>query len=348
MKYNKLSSELREQCNMKKNVLCGMMIILLITSTLVGCSNNKNDNVNAAEIVNVDKTVKVEDKSITYFMSGKVQADESAIITSKINARPSEISVDIGSTVNKGDNVIIFDSKDLEAQVEQAQAAVDVAQASLNKIKSGSRPEQIQQATATLESTKANYENAKSNNTRNKDVFDAGGIPKAQLDQSDAAYVAAESTYKSAQAALDMLNKGETAESIAVAEAQVKSAQAALNTAQVQLQNGTLSSPISGVVTAKNINVGELATMGAPLISIVNLDTIIINAYMPSTYINKVSVNQEVVIKVSEIPDKEFEGQISVIDSAIDSKNKNILVKVKFKDKDPLLKPGMFAEIGIR
>ena len=40
-------------------------------------------------------------------MAGKVQADESAVITSKINARPSEISVDVGSTVNKGDNVII-------------------------------------------------------------------------------------------------------------------------------------------------------------------------------------------------------------------------------------------------
>lgn len=333
---------------MKKNVLCGMIIVLLVTSTLVGCSNNKNDNANAAEIVNVDKIVKVEDKSIAYFMSGKVQADESAVITSKINARPSEISVDVGSTVNKGDNVITFDSKDLEAQVGQAQAAVDVAQANLNKIKSGSRPEQIQQAIATLESTKANYENAKSNYVRNKDVFDAGGIPKAQLDQSETACTATESTYKSAQAALDMLNKGETAESIAVAEAQVKSAEAALNTAQVQLQNGTLSSPISGVVTAKNINIGELATMGAPLISIVNLDTIMINAYMPSTYINKVSVNQEVVIKVSEMPDKEFEGEISVINSAVDSKNKNILVKVKFKDKDPLLKPGMFAEIGIR
>lgn len=333
---------------MKKNVLCGMIIVLLVTSTLVGCSNNKNDNANAAEIVDVDKTVKGENKSIAYFMSGKVQADESTVIAAKINARPSEISVDIGSTVNKGDNVIIFDSKDLEAQVGQAQASVDVAQASLNKIKSGSRPEQIQQATATLESTKANYENAKSNNVRNKDVFDAGGIPKAQLDQSETACTAAESTYKSAQAALDMLNKGETAESIAVAEAQVKSAEAALNTAQVQLKNGTLSSPISGVVTAKNINIGELATMGAPLISIVNLDTIMINAYMPSTYINRVSVNQEVVIKVSEIPDKEFDGEISVIDSAVDSKNKNILVKVKFKEKDPLLKPGMFAEIGIR
>ena len=145
-----------------------------------------------------------------------------------------------------------------------------------------------------------------------------------------------------------MLNKGETAESIAVVEAQVKSAEAALNTAQVQLQNGAIASPVSGVVTSKNINIGELATVGAPLITIVNLDSILVNAYIPSTYINRISVNQEVVIKVSEIPNKEFEGEISVIDSVVDSKNKNILVKVKFTDKDPLLKPGMFAEVGIR
>ena len=216
-------------------------------------------------------------------MSGKVQADESAVITSKINARASDISVDVGSTVNKGDYVITFDSKDLEAQVGQAQAGVDVAQANLNKIKSGTRPEQIEQAKQLLKVLRQIMKMLKANNARNKDVFDAGGIPKSQLDQSETTLTAAESTYKSAQAALDMLNKGETAESIAISEAQVKSAQAALNTAQVQLQNGAISSPISGVVSAKNINNGELATVGAPLFSIVNLDTIMINAYMPST-----------------------------------------------------------------
>ena len=327
---------------MKKNILWVMMIVLLVTSTLAGCSNNKNDN------TNVDETVNVQDKKINYFMSGKVQADESAAITSKINARVLSLSVDVGSTVNKGDNIITLDSKDLEAQVGQAQAGVDVAQANLNKIKSGSRPEQIEEAKAALESAKASYENAKTNNARNKDVFDAGGLPKSELDKSETTLAATEATCKSAQAALDLLNNGETAESIAISEAQVKSAEAALNTAQVQLQNGIISSPISGVVSAKNINDGELATAGTPLLSIVNLDTIIINSYIPSTLINKISVNQEVVIKVSEIPDKEFNGEITVIDSVIDSKNKNILVKVKFDDKDPLLKPGMFAEIGIR
>lgn len=327
---------------MKKNILWVMMIVLLVTSTLAGCSNNKNDN------TNVDETVNVQDKKINYFMSGKVQADESAAITSKINARVLSLSVDVGSTVNKGDNIITLDSKDLEAQVGQAQAGVDVAQANLNKIKSGSRPEQIEEAKAALESAKASYENAKTNNARNKDVFDAGGLPKSELDKSETTLAATEATCKSAQAALDLLNNGETAESIAISEAQVKSAEAALNTAQVQLQNGIISSPISGVVSAKNINDGELATAGTPLLSIVNLDTIIINSYIPSTLINKISVNQEVVIKVSEIRDKEFNGEITVIDSVIDSKNKNILVKVKFDDKDPLLKPGMFAEIGIR
>ncbi|BCZ44790.1 RND transporter [Clostridium gelidum] len=333
---------------MKKNILWVMMIVLLVTSTIAGCSNSKYDSTNVDEAVNVDKTVNAQDKDITYFMSGKVQADESAVITSKINARVLNISVDVGSTVNQGDNLITFDSKDIQAQVGQAQAGVDVAQANLNKIKSGTRPEQIEQSKATLESAKANYDNAKVNNTRNKDVFDAGGIPKSELDKSETTLTNVESAYKSAQAAFDMLNKGETAESISISEAQVKSAEAALNTAQVQLQNGAIVSPISGVVSAKNINNGELATVGAPLISIVNLDTIMINAYMPPTFINKIAVNQEVTIKVSEIPDKEFKGEISVIDSVIDSKNKNILVKIKFKDKDPLLKPGMFVEIGIR
>lgn len=327
---------------MKKGILWTMIVTLIITSCLSGCSNNVSAN------DNVDETASVQEKKIIYFMSGKVQADESAVITSKINSRVADISVDVGSLVNKGECVITFDAKDIEAQVAQAKAGVDVAQANLNKIKSGSRPEQIEQATAALETAKANYENVKTNYTRNKDVYDVGGISKSQLDQSETAVTAAESTCKSAQAALDMLKKGETAEGIAVVEAQVKSAEAALNTAQVQLQNGTIESPISGVVTGKNINVGELATVGAPLITIVNLDSVLVNAYMPSTYINKISVSQKVVIKVSEIPDKEFEGEISVIDSAVDPKNKNILVKVKFKDKEPLLKPGMFAEVGIR
>lgn len=326
---------------MKKCILWIMVLMLLVTSNISGCSNNKNNN------TTIDETAIIPDQKINYFMSGKVEADESAAITSKINARVSSMNVDVGDAVSKGDSIIILDSKDMEAEAQQAQAAVEVAQANLNKVKSGSRPEQIEEAEAAVESAKANYENVKTTNERNKVIFDAEGMSKSALEQSETALVAAEATYKSAQAALDMLNKGETSESIAIAESQVKSAQATLNTAQVQLENGVIKSPISGVITAKNINEGELAIAGTTLLSIVNLDTIVINAYVPSTYINKMSVNQEVKIKISEVPDKEFDGEISVIDPIVDSKNKNVLVKVLFKEKDPLLKPGMFAEVGI-
>lgn len=329
---------------MKKNILLSMfslLIIFTVTLNLVGCNNSKNENTNTEENINT------EADSVVYFMSGKVQADESADITSKINARILNINADIGSTVKKGDCVINLDSKDLEAQVAQAQADVNTAESNLNKAKSGTRPEQIAQAQATLDSAKANYDTSKANNERNQNLFDSGAIPKAQLEQSQTAYTVAESSYKSAQAALEMLNNGETSQTIATFEAQLKKAQAVLATTQVQLQNGMIVSPISGVVTAKNIKDGELATVGAPILTIVNLDTVVINAYIPTTYINKISLNQEVIIKVSEIPDKKFNGEIVVIDSASDPKSKNVFVKVKFKDKDELLKPGMFAEIGI-
>ncbi len=327
---------------MKKYSLHILVSLLLPIFLLTGCSGSKN---NAVKTIAADKS---ENQPITYIMSGKIKAEESADITSKISAKVLSINVDVGSVVNKGDCLIKLDSKDLEAAAAQQQSAVNIAKANLNKIKSGARPEQIAQAQAQFDSAKANYENIKNTYEINEEIFEAGGLPKIQLDQSKTALAAAEAAYKSAESTLSMLNNGETADTIAVYEAQLKGAMAGLNTAEVLLQNGTVTSPISGVVTAKNINNGELAAAGVPLLTVVNLNSLIINAYIPSTLANEIYTNQQVSIKVSEISGKEFTGVISVISSAVDSKNKNILVKVKINEADSMLKPGMFAEIGIK
>ena len=57
---------------------------------------------------------------------------------------------------------------------------------------------------------------------------------------------------------------------------------------------------------------------------------------------------QSVVVKVSEVPDKQFAGKITVINSKLNSQSRNILVKVTLADPNSLLKPGMFAEIGLK
>ncbi|HEX9060666.1 MAG TPA: efflux RND transporter periplasmic adaptor subunit, partial [Clostridia bacterium] len=147
---------------------------------------------------------------------------------------------------------------------------------------------------------------------------------------------------------LQMVKQGATKETVNIVQNQVQQAEADLEAAKVQLVNGTITAPVSGTVTAKNINVGELASPGVALLSVVNDGNLYINAYLPSGMIQEVKEGQQVIVKVSEIPDKKFDGEITLVNSVVNSANKNVLVKVSLKDPDSVLKPGMFAEIALK
>lgn len=326
---------------MRKFMLPVFFLILLATFILTGCKADKTTAPTPAP------TTDSLSKNKIYFMAGKIEADDKAEITSKITAKVAEINVDLGSVVKKGDPIIKLDAEDLEAQVAQAQAGVNTAQANLAKIQRGARPEQISQAQAAFDSARISYENAKNTYERNKQLFNAEAISQSQLEQSQTACAAAEASYKSAQEALDMLKNGETPETISISQSQLEQAQAALQLTRSQLNNATIVSPLSGIVSARNINPGELATTGVPLVTVVNHDSLSINAYLSAALLSKIEVGQEVAIKVAEVPGAVCKGEISVIGSVIDDKNKSILINVKLKDHDSSIKPGMFAEIGL-
>ncbi|MEN6328565.1 MAG: efflux RND transporter periplasmic adaptor subunit [Syntrophomonas sp.] len=244
-----------------------------------------------------------------YFMAGEVEAGEEADISSKITARVANISFDIGSKVAKGDPLIQLNTRDLEDQAAHANAVLAEAQAA-------------------MVGTQAGYAKAQNDHDRNQALFNAGAIAKSQLEQSLVELAAADSAFKSAQA-------------------RVEQARATLLLASTQLGNGIITSPISGVISVKNINPGELAVAGAQLLTVVNTDGLIVNAYLPASLVSKVKAGQKVTVKIAEVPDKFFNGQISLIDAVIDNKCNNVLVKVRLTDQDPLLKPGMFAEIAL-
>jgi HlyD family secretion protein len=180
---------------------------------------------------------------------------------------------------------------------------------------------QAAQAKAVLDGVATGYQNAKSNYERNYRLYNNGLISKSLFEQYQTAFATAEGSFKSAQAALEF--------------------------ARTQLDKGTIVAPISGIISARNIQSGELAIAGVPLASMVNPIDIIVNAYLPARLIDKVKVGQQVVVKVSEISEQQFDGEITVINSVIDSKSKNILVKVKFSKPSTALRAGMFAEIGL-
>ncbi|NMM65160.1 HlyD family efflux transporter periplasmic adaptor subunit [Clostridium sp. P21] len=325
---------------MKKTTL----FCLVLAVFLSGCSSS-----NANTSKNVQNTKSVQQSSNNQFiMAGKIEANQEANLTSKISAKVAEISVDVGSKVNQGDVIIKLDTQDLQAQVDKAQASVNTARANLANASNGSRPEQIEQQQGVLDSASQSYATAKKSYDRVQALVNSGAEAQQQLDLAKQQLASAEGQYKSAQAQLDMLKNGPTSSSIDVYKAQVNEAEAGLKIAQTSLSNATITAPISGVVNAKNINIGEIASPGATLVSISNSGALCVNAYAPLEIVNGLKEGQDVMIKVSEVPDKEFQGKITVINSKLNSQSTNILVKVSVIDPNLLLKPGMFAEVGLK
>ncbi len=317
--------------------------LVLVTMLLVGGCGDKNKPTATKA---VDQSAKSAQE--VYIMAGKIDAKTQATISAKITAKVAQLNVDVGSQVRQGDPLIVLDANDIRSQVRQAEAAVATAEANLNNTLAGSRPNQISQAQAAVESARVSQDNSQKNFERMKGLYLQGAISMQQYETAQTQLAAADAQSKSAQDQLDMLKQGATKETITILQKQVQQAQATLDVTRTQLSYGTIAAPISGTITAKNINVGELATPGVTLVSIVNDQSLCVNAYLPAGLIGQVKEGQRVIVKISEIPEKKFAGTVTMVNSVISSASKNVLVKVALLTPDPALKPGMFATIALK
>jgi len=317
-------------------------IFLIILLFLSGC------NMDRATKGVKQTAAEAAPKKPIYLMAGTVEANQKTDVTSKVTAKVAEVVVEIGTEVDKGQALIKLDTKDLQAQLDQAKAGVAIAEANLEKALKGARPELKLEAEALVDSANKSYDNAKNNYNRINKLFLKGFSSKQQLEIAEGQMASAKGQLKSAKEKLNLLRNGERKETISLMKAQVKQAKAVLKMAQNQLDDCIITAPISGVITTKEANVGELVSPGRTLVSIMNTDDFVVKAYLPVTFKDKIKSGQQVEVRISELANKLLTGKVMAIDPAIDQNSKKILVKVRLNGEDTTLKPGMFAEIGLK
>ncbi len=178
---------------------------------------------------------------------------------------------------------------------------------------------------------------------------------KAAVNAAEGQYRVAEAAVDVAQAALDTLRAGAMPEEIAVARAKVHQAQASLATLDAQLAQTIIKSPLNGVVSSRVAHEGEIATPGATLMTVADLDQVTLTIYVPENRINMVALGQSVDVKVDSFPDEVFQGEITYIARRAEFTPKNVqtkeervnmvfAVKVHIPNADHRLKPGMPAD----
>ncbi len=157
-------------------------------------------------------------------------------------------------------------------------------------------------------------------------------------------------TVSGLQAALDKAVAGPTADDIQAQQAQVEQAQASVQNIEAQIAQASLVSPINSVITVQNAKVGQIASPGQTLVSIISNTDLEVDADVPETDIGKIAVGDPVSMSFEALPNETFTGKVFYIDPAetIISGVVDYLVKTSFDNLDPRNKSGLTENLNIK
>jgi RND family efflux transporter MFP subunit len=131
------------------------------------------------------------------------------------------------------------------------------------------------------------------------------------------------------------------------AQAQVEQAEAALMSMKSQLNDASITAPISGIIGKRYYENGDMAQPTAPVVKIVQMDRVKVEFDATEEDLGKLSQGQPAVITVKAYPDKKFTGAVNKISPILDPMTRMAEIEVLVDNPDALLKPGMYAEVQV-
>jgi len=269
-----------------------------------------------------------------------------------------ELTVDEGQHVNAGQLIARLDNAELASVVMQNKASLQEAMTRLAELKAGSRVQEIERARASVNAQAADLDKAKKDYERADILYKNGAISASQFEAAQNAYNTRAAQLKSAQETLSLVREGPRKEDIQAAEHRVQQVKAMVNASEERLKDTVLLAPISGVILRKNVELGETLSSGTPAFTIGDLENPWVKVYVKENRLGQVKLGQKADVKVDSFKDKTYDGTVTFISSEAEFTPKNVQteeervklvfgVKIKVKNENGELKPGMPADVKI-
>ena len=254
-----------------------------------------------------------------------------------------EVLAATGDQVKKGQTLFVIDDTQLKLQVKQAEAAYEIAGASLAQLEKGASTEDLKQIEATVLQAKASSENIEAEYQRMEELYQKEMIPKKQLEAVELQRKIAATNLTAAQARLTAAQKGASEEQRNILKSQVKQAETALEMAKLQLSYTKVAAPISGVLAQFNVEVGGMAAPAAPAGLIVDNSRMKAKAVVPESYINNLKVGEKVTIEAKALPGSVFTGTITAVSPLAEQATRQFPVEFSVVNSSQALKAGMLG-----
>jgi len=203
-------------------------------------------------------------------VQGEVDATQIRV-ASKVVGRIDSLLVHKGDAVKKGSLLFILSSPEINARLEQANAALQGAIAQSAKAQTGAEKEDIEAAYNMYMKAQAAYELAEKTNTRILNLYKEGVVPAQKRDEAEAQLKAAHETANAARETWTKAKKGTRIEDKEAAKAMVDRAEGAINEVKTFLDETKITAPFDGEVSDIIAETGELVSAGYPVVTLVDL-----------------------------------------------------------------------------
>ncbi len=279
--------------------------------------------------------------------AARIRAQKEIMVSAKISGRVASTRADVGQQVRKGQVLFTLEARDFDAQYRQAKAALESARASLTRTSDSSLSSQVLQAQASVRQAQVQYDETRDLFERTKKMFDNGTVAQQQLDSAQARYQSAEIALSTAKDNLSLIQEKGGPQSTGVASTQVEQAQAALDLAQSQLDSTVVASPITGTVSTRNVDAGELVASGVPAFVVIDSSSVTAEASVSQDTVEKIRRGERISVAVDTANgSSRMQGVVDTISPAADPRSQGYLIKVSVSNNDGLLRPGMFARVS--
>lgn len=236
----------------------------------------------------------------------------------------SQLLVEEGESVKKGQLLAVLHSEILQAQLAEAQAQVVAQQQLLAKLKAGSRIEEVDKVKAELNAARAKSKAASSSYSRLRSLLKKKVVTADQVDQAKALKDAAHAEVEAIKQGLNLLEAGTRKEDIASAEAVLLARSAGVDLIQQRLNDAKLIAPSDGIIRNRIMEVGSMVFPQTPVMTLAFVDPIWVRTYLPEMALGKITIGSRAKIYTDSYPEKAYEGWVGYISPTSEFTPKNI------------------------
>ena len=340
---------------MSSRKFIGLALLALAIVALgmsVACkSSNGAPNTNSAAagpaVIEVSTAAAILRQLPRYFeATGSLAANEQSDVMPETSGKIAAVTFDIGSYVKRGQTMVKIDDADLRLRVQQAQAQLDQAKATVrqNEAKIGLRPGQKfnPETVPEVAAARAAWDLAEKNLRRYEKLIESGDISRAAYDQQKSQRDQLREQY---EVAVHQAQQNYAA--VANAQGVVDAAQTQLALAKRSVNYSVITAPIAGYVSDRTADVGEYVSPQQKVATIVNLNPLRVRIDIPEQAIPRVHVGEGVSVTVSAYPDRNFAGHLARISPSVTATSRTLTVEAEVENPSGELKPGQFATVRI-